>query len=57
MKGILPEVTAHWFTQQTLTALTNNGDATDSEVPCTSITTMTVRKCIACVMDLTMEDE
>ena len=40
INGILPEVTAHWFTQQALTALTDNGDTTDvpdsSEVPCTS---------------------
>ena len=38
--NILPEVTAHCFTQQALTALTDNGDTTYvpdySEVPCTS---------------------
>ena len=29
MNSILAEVTAHWFTQQALTALTDNGDTTD----------------------------
>ena len=36
----IPEVTAHWFTQIAVTALTDNSDTTDvpdfSEVPCSN---------------------
>ena len=54
INSILSEVTAHWFTQQALTALTDNGDVTDapdsSEVPyhvlaIVTLIPMTVKKC------------
>ena len=55
LKGILPEVTAHWFTQMALTVVTDNGDTTDvpdsNEVPCSndSCTNNTLSKEMYCV--------
>ena len=55
LKGILPEVAAHWFTQMALTVVTDNGDTTDvpdsNEVPCSndSCTNNTLNKEMYCV--------